>query len=338
MNRIFVLFGMVGLLLLAGCTDFQSGESGLGGFGGGEIAILPHPTEETRYTDSYQAAPALYKASAYEYADASADASAAQKTIQTKEATVSIKVKHGELETKLQQANAILEQKGADTLSILYDEYGQQKTYSITFRILPEQLDETLEALKGLGDTQSINVYTEDVTREYTDLNIRLTNKQLELQRLYELYNRSESVEDLLAITKEITSTTAEIEQLESEQQALQTRIAKSIITLQLYEPLPPSEANEGRLSINVNEGQLETKLQSLKDMISAQNGEIKSLSFTERSGDKLYSVIVSLDPSHMEEFIDAVRAIGEVSDIDTNTDPENRPEKSLVYYLCHVP
>lgn len=337
-----LVLALFGMLFLAGCTDIPlPGDPGTLDNSDSRYAraspavarsdspidralsVFPSGAgyaEEVAYAPAYE--PALYPA-APSYTDA----------LQIKEATIRIQLERGQLEDKFKEARGLLNNRGAEIVSIFYDEneYTGQKTYAIAFRILPAQFDETLEELKSLGEVQDINIDVEDVTRQYTNLAIRLTNKELELQRLQQLYDRSETVEDLLAVESELARITTEIEQLQSEKETLEKRVATSKITLELFEETAVSEAKEGDFIIRANEGQLDTALQALQSMVSDERGEIASLQFTESSYEKRYAVLVRLDPLHLEAFLERVRGLGEVKYISTTIDEENRPEKSLI-------
>lgn len=348
MNRNILLFGIVFLVALVGCTgilpdtsggsnnddiyydDYDSTErsapspaavpmeAAVGDFWGEDYVESDYYEEDYYYEDvMYEEAPAEV---------------AAEAPLKTKEAYISIEVERGELENKYQDANALLDGKGADIISVFYDEYSGIKSYSIEFKILPAQFDETLEDLKRLGEVMDINVDIEDVTTEYRDLNIRLNNKELELERLYELYDRSETVEELLAVEEEVTRVTTEIEQLKAQKETLEGRVAKSTITVEIYEWAAASEVQEGDITLKVGEGELETKLQTLKGIISDTGADISSLRFTETTMGTKYVVLVSMDANKLETFMEDVRTLGEIKDISTDVDEENRPEKSLVY------
>ncbi|HLC68425.1 MAG TPA: DUF4349 domain-containing protein [Candidatus Bilamarchaeaceae archaeon] len=329
MQRMVILIGLMALLFAAGCTEIL----GTGAPDYEDSSYVPgggaYPAPDTA---SGMLPPGIAGESAYEteYLNSDIGAFAEEAPLLTKEAGITIEVERGELEDKLREAQDILAARGAETVSIFYDEYSGIKTHQITFKILPAEFDATLEALKQLGEVKGTNIEIEDVTREYTDLNIRLDNKQRELERLYELYDRSETVEELLDVEREITRVTTDIEQLESQQEDLQGRIARSTITLELYETVAATEAFEADVAVKVDN--VENRLQELKDRVSDQGGEITSLQFSENSMEQRYVALVRLDAPHLEGFLEEVRTLGEIKGMDINIDEENRPEKSLVY------
>jgi hypothetical protein len=188
-----------------------------------------------------------------------------------------------------------------------------------------------LESLKAFGEVKSVNLNIEDVTKQYTDLNLRIKNSQLELDRLYALYNASESVADTLAVEKEITRVTSELESMQAEKQSLETQVTKSLMNLEIYEEVAASEAREGEMSLQVKEGQLDAKLATLKQTLSSRSGDVVSVNFNENKNEKYYYAVVRVDAAKLDSFMDSLKELGEVKYMNKNVDEKNRPEKSLV-------
>ncbi|MDO8554269.1 MAG: DUF4349 domain-containing protein [Candidatus Micrarchaeota archaeon] len=255
-----------------------------------------------------------------------------EQPLKTKEGSISIKLERGQLDEKVKGATGIVETQGGTVISTSYDEYSGQKHYSISFKISPEKFDSVFEQLKNLGELKGANVNIEDVTKQYRDLDLRLQNKNIELQRLYILYNKSELVEDLITVEREITRIETEIEQLKNEKGTLEGKIQKSTITLDLYEDVAASEAKEGDMTVKVNEGKLSTSLDSLKAVVADEGGSISSLRFVESTGQKTYYAVVQVSSNKLDSFMEKAKALGEVKQLSKDVDEKNRPEKSLVY------
>lgn len=105
---------------------------------------------------------------------------------------------------------------------------------SITLRIPDARLDATLDALAALGRERRRDVRTADVTAQFTDLEIRLANARALQTRLRALLDQAESVEDVLAVERELARVTTEVEQLEGQMRLLQNQIAYSTVAVRV--------------------------------------------------------------------------------------------------------
>jgi hypothetical protein len=96
--------------------------------------------------------------------------------------------------------------------------------------------------LQQAGEVKDLSVQLEDVTKQYVDLDTKITNREVELQRLHTLYNRSDNISDLLQVEREITRVETELELLKQEKQSLVSRVEKSTISITIYEDKPATQ------------------------------------------------------------------------------------------------
>lgn len=100
----------------------------------------------------------------------------------------------------------------------------------LVLRVPAGEFREALEQISALGDVLNLNWQAQDVSDEVRDLDIRLRNA-LELRnRLEELLDRAESVEDALKIETELERITLEIERIRGQLLSFEDRIAYSTI------------------------------------------------------------------------------------------------------------
>ncbi|MEO8359806.1 MAG: DUF4349 domain-containing protein [Vicinamibacteria bacterium] len=117
------------------------------------------------------------------------------------------------------------------------DEAGHHRG-SITLRIPSDRFDGAMSALKGLGRVRNEAINTQDVTKQYADLETRLKVKRETATRLREiLVRQTGKVSEVLEVEREIARVVEEIEQAEGERLYFDNLISLSTITLQLYEP-----------------------------------------------------------------------------------------------------
>lgn len=106
---------------------------------------------------------------------------------------------------------------------------------SITLRVPAERLDEALNRIKsGAGEILSETVSGQDVTREYTDLQSRLTNLQeaeIQLQAIMDDANRTE---DVINVFNQLTYYREQIEIVKGQIQYYETSAAFSAITVDI--------------------------------------------------------------------------------------------------------
>jgi hypothetical protein len=109
------------------------------------------------------------------------------------------------------------------------------------------EFEQALDELRGLGkEVTTDTVRGEDVTEEFVDLESRERNLLAAEQSLLELYNRAQSVNDALAIERELAMIRGQIEQVQGRIQFLEERTATSQITLSIQpvaRPTPPPPA-----------------------------------------------------------------------------------------------
>jgi hypothetical protein len=111
------------------------------------------------------------------------------------------------------------------------------KTFSATLRVPSAQLEPALAELKQLGRADQESQAGEEVTKQYVDLAARLKNSRATEERLVGvLRNNTGKVKDVLEVENEISRVRGEIEGMEADQRALQTRIDFATITLSVTE------------------------------------------------------------------------------------------------------
>lgn len=159
----------------------------------------------------------------------------------TKEGSMSIKVPEGTLQTKFESMKESLRTEGAVTSNIVYNEYTNRKQYTMTVKVPPSKFESINAMLQQIGEVKDLSVTLEDVTKQYTDLDTRITNKEVELERLYKLYNKSDNVSDLLDVEREVTRVETELDLLKGEKQYLVSKIERSTIAITVYEEKPAS-------------------------------------------------------------------------------------------------
>jgi hypothetical protein len=118
----------------------------------------------------------------------------------------------------------------------IFDNEGRT-THRMTLRVPADKFDLLLKTISESAkklDRKTISSH--DVTEEFIDVEARIkTKKELE-SRYKELLVKAETVQDLLAIEKEIGTLRTEIESIEGRLRYLQDRVSLSSLTIEFYE------------------------------------------------------------------------------------------------------
>lgn len=115
---------------------------------------------------------------------------------------------------------------------------------TLSLRVRPDRYFEAVARIRGLGKVEQEGVSTQDVTRQYADLESRLGNKRELQARMREiLRTRATRMEDLLAAEQQLSAVTEEIERMEGERRYYQQMTGLSTLTLELHEPALASKA-----------------------------------------------------------------------------------------------
>jgi hypothetical protein len=130
----------------------------------------------------------------------------------------------------------------------------------VVIRVPSERFAETLAALRGIGEVKSEAVKTQDVTKEYADLETRVTVKEQTVARLRALLaDRTAKLADVLEVETQLASTVTELEQLKGERRFIDQQAAISTISITFAERVsaravrfvaPITEAFRGSMEI----------------------------------------------------------------------------------------
>lgn len=130
----------------------------------------------------------------------------------------------------------------------------------LEIRVQPEQFDALVEGLLPLAlNTDHKTISTMDVTRQYVDLETRLSTKRAVVQRYREILQAATSVEDILAVEESMRIVIEEIESVEGQLRYLSNQVDQSTINLTIYERLDQPQVKRksflGRLVISLFDG-----------------------------------------------------------------------------------
>lgn len=105
---------------------------------------------------------------------------------------------------------------------------------NIAARVPADKLDAYLEAIKGIGEVQYLNVSAADVTPQVLDIEARISSLEASIARLKVLQAQAGNVTDLIAIETELANRQGELDSLKSQRDYYADQVAMSTVTISL--------------------------------------------------------------------------------------------------------
>jgi galactitol-specific phosphotransferase system IIB component len=132
----------------------------------------------------------------------------------------------------------IAKSNGGDVFSSNFNQYKtSSKSGNITLKVPFKNFEKTFGEVKKVA----IVVVTEsttgqDVTEQYTDLQAQLKNKQAEEQSYVRLLDQAQKMDDIIAITRQLSVTRGEIERLQGRIRLMDAQTDMATISVSLSE------------------------------------------------------------------------------------------------------
>lgn len=159
---------------------------------------------------------------------------ASQKLIRTAE----LRIEVTNVRVAAQTADSLVRQSGALVTESKTSQDAQQRHEAqLVVRVPSEHLAATLVALRRLGDVQEESISTQDVTREYADLDTRLAVKEQTVARLRSLIeSHTAKLAEVLEVERELARAVTELEEMKGARRYFDQQIALSTIKLSLVD------------------------------------------------------------------------------------------------------
>jgi hypothetical protein len=111
----------------------------------------------------------------------------------------------------------------------------EPRTVNLTIRVPTNALDELVASLRELGETVSLNLSSEDVTLERTDLQARITALETSIETLRAIQARAENVTDLITAETEIGYRQMDLDSMTAQLAFLTDQVDLSTLSLELH-------------------------------------------------------------------------------------------------------
>ena len=132
------------------------------------------------------------------------------------------------------------------------DSYKSTRTAYIVARIPANKLDQFVDSIENESNITSKNESANDVTLQYADVEAHKESLKIEQQRLNELLEQADSLENIIELENRLTEVRYEIESYESRLRTMNNQVEYSTVNLSIHEvkeytPEPVEELTFGQ-------------------------------------------------------------------------------------------
>ena len=117
-----------------------------------------------------------------------------------------------------------------------YNSYGRLRSADITARIPAQKLSEFLSLVSESSNVISKNENVTDVTLQYVDMQSHKEALQTEQQRLLELLEQAETIDDIITLESRLSDVRYQIESMESQLRTFDNQVSYSTVYLYINE------------------------------------------------------------------------------------------------------
>ena len=114
----------------------------------------------------------------------------------------------------------------------------------LPLRVPSARFDDTFARIAALGQVLDRKISGNDVTDQFRDLKLRLENGEKLRARLAAILEQAKNVQDALAVGKELTRVTEEIERLKGAMAQMQDQVSYSTLAVDLRRSMPSRPAS----------------------------------------------------------------------------------------------
>ena len=248
--------------------------------------------------------------------------------------TASISIEVEEVQVASAEVRGIAESLGGFVEQLSSSGRNSSQQANITIRVPQGRFSTAVERLMGLGEVQSQNQGSEDVSERFIDLKARLKSAEREEQSLLSLLERTLKVNEILTVERELNRVRSEIERLQGQLNFLERRVDLATISVFLFTPAaalpqPPS----GSLVIETNE--VTSRLNELRSKVSSVGGKIDRVFLSEREERERAVVTFRVFPEDFAGTVEFLESLGVVRSKELH---ENSPVEDEEQHLLDEP
>ena len=148
-----------------------------------------------------------------------------------------------------------MEQADVSGNSLYWSGERSSRYSNITARIPENKLDAFLTEVSSQGNVTYKNESVQDVTLQYTDITSRKKTLQMEQERLWELLEKAESVDAVIALEARLSEVRYQLESIESQLRALDNQIVYSTVYLSIQEVQVLTSTDPDTIPVRIQKG-----------------------------------------------------------------------------------
>jgi hypothetical protein len=217
------------------------------------------------------------------------------------------------------------EEKGyVATTSSEKQENGKLKG-EIVVKVLPENLDRFLQKIRGLGELKNQTLGTEDITKNYFDTEARLKNARVMESRLIDmLKKKSDDINDLLQVEKELGRVREEIEKMQGELKYWDSQVQFATVTISLAEKdmeQPAAFLLKEHAQLALYSPEVERVYNDIKALASPKVQITNAQLNRDNAGRVSARMSILIEPEESDGVIGKVKAFGRVENFEVQTE-----------------
>lgn len=148
-----------------------------------------------------------------------------------------------------------IEQADVSGNSLYWSGERSSRYSNITARIPENKLDAFLTEVSSQGNVTYKNESVQDVTLQYTDITSQKKTLQMEQERLWELLEKAESVDAVIALEARLSEVRYQLESIESQLRALDNQIVYSTVYLSIQEVQVLTSTDPDTIPVRIQKG-----------------------------------------------------------------------------------
>jgi hypothetical protein len=195
----------------------------------------------------------------------------------------------------------------------------------IIVKVLPENLDRVLQKIRGLGELKNQKLSTEDITKAYFDTDARLKNARVMEQRLIDMLKRkSDDINDLLQVEKELARVREQIEQMQGELKFWDSQVRFATVTVALAEKEleePAAFLLKERAQLALYAPDVEKVYNDMKALASPKTQITNAQLDRDNTGRVSARLSLLIAPEESDAQIARVKALGRVENLEIQTE-----------------
>ena len=213
-------------------------------------------------------------------------------------------IRNGEMEfevdsfdTSVATITQIAGEEGGYIATTNSDKLANGKTRgTIVVKCPPDKLEKLVMKLRAIGELKSQKITSEDVTKQYFDMESRLRAARTMESRLLEIIKTGKGeIKDLLQVEKELGEWRTKIEEFEGTLRYLSTMVSQSTLTITLTERNIRTAAvatERETVTMGIEAEEVDKKYQEALTAIAEAKGRVTSSELKKHQADQMQGII----------------------------------------------